>query len=88
MGYLCYKLLFSSQICHQYNIQHHKMTSKKDLNTNIRITKFQSQVFDTQDGPKSFLVGVVSFGPTICGIRKPGVYTSIKFFLGWILDNL
>nr|XP_032521671.1 melanization protease 1-like [Danaus plexippus plexippus] len=46
------------------------------------------KVFDTQDGPKSFLVGVVSFGPTICGIRKPGVYTSIKFFLGWILDNL
>ncbi|CAG9565384.1 unnamed protein product [Danaus chrysippus] len=46
------------------------------------------KVFDTPDGPKSFLVGVVSFGPTICGIRKPGVYTSIKFFLIWILDNL
>ncbi|XP_059053399.1 CLIP domain-containing serine protease HP8-like isoform X2 [Achroia grisella] len=46
------------------------------------------KVYDTPDGPKHFLVGVVSFGPSICGIKKPGVYTSVSFFLKWILDNL
>ncbi|XP_039757569.1 CLIP domain-containing serine protease 2-like isoform X2 [Pararge aegeria] len=46
------------------------------------------KVFDTPDGPKNVLVGVVSFGPTICGIRKPGVYTSVPHFLKWILDNV
>lgn len=46
------------------------------------------KVLDTLDGPKNFLMGVVSFGPTICGIKKPGVYTSIPHFLKWILDNI
>ncbi|PZC75017.1 hypothetical protein B5X24_HaOG206842 [Helicoverpa armigera] len=46
------------------------------------------KVFDTPDGPKNYLVGVVSFGPTICGIKKPGVYSSVSHFLKWILDNL
>ncbi|XP_013171015.1 PREDICTED: serine protease easter-like [Papilio xuthus] len=46
------------------------------------------KIFDTAEGPKSFLVGVVSFGPTVCGIKKPGVYTSIPYFIKWILDNI
>ncbi|XP_060805099.1 CLIP domain-containing serine protease HP8 isoform X1 [Amyelois transitella] len=46
------------------------------------------KVFDTMDGPKNFLVGIVSFGPTICGTTKPGVYTSVPHFMNWILDNL
>ncbi|KAJ8723969.1 hypothetical protein PYW07_007949 [Mythimna separata] len=46
------------------------------------------KIFDTPEGPKSYLVGVVSFGPTICGIKKPGVYASVPHFLKWILDNL
>ncbi|XP_031770069.2 CLIP domain-containing serine protease HP8-like isoform X2 [Galleria mellonella] len=46
------------------------------------------KVYDTPDGPKHFLVGVVSFGPSVCGIKKPGVYSSVAFFLKWILDNL
>ncbi|XP_045776223.1 CLIP domain-containing serine protease 2-like isoform X3 [Maniola jurtina] len=46
------------------------------------------KVFDTPDGPKNVLVGVVSFGPTICGIKKPAVYTSVPHFLKWILDNI
>lgn len=46
------------------------------------------KVFDTPEGPKNFLVGVVSFGPTICGIRKPGVYSSVTYFLRWILDHI
>ncbi|KAI5643185.1 trypsin domain-containing protein [Phthorimaea operculella] len=46
------------------------------------------KVYDTPEGPKSYLIGAVSFGPTICGIKKPGVYASVKFFLKWILDNI
>ncbi|KOB65612.1 Uncharacterized protein OBRU01_17104 [Operophtera brumata] len=44
------------------------------------------KVFDTYDGPKTYLVGVVSFGPTHCGINKPGVYVSVPNFLDWILS--
>ncbi|GBP04051.1 CLIP domain-containing serine protease 2 [Eumeta japonica] len=46
------------------------------------------KVFDTDDGPKSFLVGVVSFGASVCGIKAPGVYTSLFFFRKWILDHI
>ncbi|CAH0728369.1 unnamed protein product, partial [Brenthis ino] len=46
------------------------------------------KIFDTPDGPKTFLMGIVSFGPTICGIRKPGIYTSVPHFLKWVLDNI
>ncbi|RVE47479.1 hypothetical protein evm_007890 [Chilo suppressalis] len=46
------------------------------------------KVYDTSDGPKTFLVGIVSFGPSICGIRKPGVYTSVTYFIKWILENV
>ncbi|KAJ0173669.1 hypothetical protein K1T71_010818 [Dendrolimus kikuchii] len=46
------------------------------------------KVFDTTEGPKSFLVGIVSFGPTICGIKKPGVYSSVAYYLKWILDTI
>ncbi|CAH2045491.1 unnamed protein product, partial [Iphiclides podalirius] len=46
------------------------------------------KIFDTPEGPKSFLIGVVSFGPTVCGIKKPGVYTSVPYFLKWVLDHI
>ncbi|XP_049877534.1 phenoloxidase-activating factor 1-like isoform X2 [Pectinophora gossypiella] len=46
------------------------------------------KIYDTPDGPKTYLVGTVSFGPTICGIKKPGVYASISHYLHWILDNI
>ncbi|CAB3249017.1 unnamed protein product [Arctia plantaginis] len=46
------------------------------------------KIYDTPDGPKHYLVGVVSFGPTICGIKKPGVYVSIAHFIKWILDHV
>ncbi|CAL4192420.1 unnamed protein product, partial [Meganyctiphanes norvegica] len=36
-----------------------------------------------------YLVGLVSFGPRVCGINsRPGVYTRIGFFLDWIEDNI
>ncbi|XP_063367564.1 CLIP domain-containing serine protease HP8-like [Cydia amplana] len=46
------------------------------------------KVFDNDEGPKNYLIGVVSFGPTICGIKKPGVYSSSVEYLRWILDNI
>jgi len=35
-----------------------------------------------------YLVGVVSFGTKKCGQGYPGVYTSIEYYLPWILDNM
>lgn len=49
---------------------------------------FSFQVLDTIDGPKTYLVGVVSFGPTQCGINKPGVYVSVPKFTKWILNTI
>ncbi|XP_041969294.1 serine protease 7-like [Aricia agestis] len=46
------------------------------------------KVFDTEEGPKTFAIGVVSFGPTICGNKKPGVYSFVPHYLKWILDSI
>jgi len=37
---------------------------------------------------KKYLVGVVSFGTKKCGQGFPGVYTSIDYYLPWILANM
>ena len=38
---------------------------------------------------RSFLIGVVSFGPRLCGTKGvPGVYTRVNSYLGWILDTV
>ena len=35
------------------------------------------------------LVGIVSFGPRICGTENvPGVYSRVRHYIPWILDNL
>ena len=39
-------------------------------------------------GPKQYLVGIFSFGSTKCGQGYPGVYTSIAYYLTWIIDNM
>ncbi|XP_064292592.1 transmembrane protease serine 9-like [Plodia interpunctella] len=46
------------------------------------------KTFDTVEGPKNFLIGVVSFGPVLCGSVNPGVYTNLAQFMGWILDTI
>lgn len=39
--------------------------------------------------PAYYLLGVVSFGTTICGSTpQPGIYTRIASYLKWILDNM
>ena len=38
---------------------------------------------------RSHLIGVVSFGPRLCGTKGvPGVYTRVNSFLPWILDTV
>ncbi|XP_044265436.1 uncharacterized protein LOC123011851 [Tribolium madens] len=39
--------------------------------------------------PRYVQYGIVSFGPTHCGIGgRPGIYTNVQKYMKWILDNL
>lgn len=37
------------------------------------------------------LIGVVSFGPGVCGIDgidgKPAVFTKVQYFIPWVVEN-
>lgn len=40
-------------------------------------------------GALNYQVGIVSFGPSICGLPdKPAVYTFIEHYMDWIYDNM
>ncbi|XP_025833724.1 CLIP domain-containing serine protease 2-like isoform X2 [Agrilus planipennis] len=42
-----------------------------------------------QGDARYFQVGIVSFGPKVCGREGfPGVYTRVAHYMDWILDNL
>ena len=46
---------------------------------------------DPDDFFRSFtkLIGVVSFGPKLCGTEGvPGVYSKVRHYIDWILDNV
>jgi secreted trypsin-like serine protease len=35
------------------------------------------------------LIGIVSFGPRVCGTENvPGVYSRVRHYIDWILDNV
>ena len=39
--------------------------------------------------PSWYIIGIVSFGPRRCGTDGiPGVYTRVRFYMDWILDNV
>lgn len=41
------------------------------------------------DGPRYYVLAVVSFGPKNCGkTNTPGVYTRVSFYMPWILNNI
>lgn len=41
------------------------------------------------NGNQYFLIGIVSYGPTICGTPGiPGVYTNVTSFVDWIHEKI
>ena len=43
---------------------------------------------DVLNKEPKYLVGIVSFGSRRCGRGLPGVYTSIDYYLPWIIANM
>ena len=41
-----------------------------------------------EEGKPWYLIGVVSFGTSECGIGHPAVYTKVTNYLDWIENNL
>jgi len=42
----------------------------------------------TDSGRKTYAVGIVSFGPLLCGSGNPSVLTWIPGYMPWILQNI
>lgn len=45
------------------------------------------QMANTETGPKQFLVGLVSYGPSPCG-KTPAIYTNITYYIPFIFDKM
>lgn len=43
---------------------------------------------DIEGPPRYYLYGLVSFGPSRCGVPKPAVYTRVSAYIYWILHNI
>jgi secreted trypsin-like serine protease len=40
-------------------------------------------------GPRYYIIGIVSFGPKLCGeTNLPGVYTKLSSYMGWVMDHM
>ena len=37
---------------------------------------------------RTTVVGIVSFGPTTCSGKIPGIYTWVPKYMSWILDTI
>lgn len=47
------------------------------------------RVENSEHGPRYFLIGVVSFGNSDCGLAEfPAIYTRVGAYMKWILENL
>lgn len=46
--------------------------------------------YDAQaNPPKWYLVGIVSFGSSQCGLANwPGIYTRVDRYIDWIINNI
>lgn len=55
----------------------------------IKVTTQNPVSAKTKLRPRYFQLGVVSFGPTHCGVGGiPGVYSRVSAYKEWILDNI
>ena len=66
---------------------------KKGLDSCVGDSGSGLMACDKNPGDKFFcrwrLVGIVSFGPRICGTENvPGVYSRVRHYIPWILDNV
>ena len=41
-----------------------------------------------QEGEPWYLIGIVRFGTSNCGVGFPGIYTKVTNYLDWIEKNL
>lgn len=43
----------------------------------------------SDEGPRYYLIGIVSFGAKACGAsRTPAIYSRVAAYTTWILDNI
>lgn len=43
---------------------------------------------DGENGPRYYVVGVVTAGKLACGIESPGIYLNVQRYVPWILDQI
>ncbi|KAL3285736.1 hypothetical protein HHI36_000263 [Cryptolaemus montrouzieri] len=46
------------------------------------------KILNLGDSPRMYLMGVISFGSTKCGVGKPGIFTALLYHFDWIMDHV